>query len=82
MSSRGERVLDDSFYVMFNAHHEPLDFVMPEAKWGECWTIVLDTNEAANHVEVGGRGRQLGPGEAVKVQAWSLVMLQRPARPV
>jgi glycogen operon protein len=78
---RGERVVDDSFYVMFNAHHEQIDFVMPEPKWGERWMIVLDTNEAANHVEVEAHGRQLGAGEHVKVEAWSMVLLQRTKDP-
>ncbi|MGO4754962.1 glycogen-debranching protein, partial [Streptomyces sp. 2MCAF27] len=26
---RGERITDDSFLLMFNAHHEPLDFTVP-----------------------------------------------------
>ena len=34
----GRRVVDDSFYVMFNAHSEPVEFVLPESKWGEQWT--------------------------------------------
>ena len=34
-NERGEPVVDDSFYVMFNAHHEPLEFTLPESKWGE-----------------------------------------------
>ena len=33
-NERGERVVDDSFYVMFNAHHEALTFTLPEEKWG------------------------------------------------
>ena len=40
MDERGERVVDDSFYVMFNAHHEPVEFALPEA-WGERWTVIL-----------------------------------------
>ena len=36
-------MVDDSFYLMFNAHHEPLEFTLPEAKWGERWTVVLNT---------------------------------------
>jgi glycogen operon protein len=77
---RGERVLDDSFYVMFNAHEEQIDFVMPEPKWGERWTIVLDTSESADRVELQADGRQLAAGEHVKVPAWSLVLLQRHER--
>ena len=32
--ARGERVIDDSFYVLFNAHHEPLQFTLPKPEWG------------------------------------------------
>src|SRR5262249_24730495 len=28
-NARGERIVDDSFCLLFNAHHEPLDFVLP-----------------------------------------------------
>jgi isoamylase len=77
----GDRVIDDSFYLMFNAHQEQIDFVMPEAKWGERWRIVLDTGEAANCVELGGHGRLLEAGEHVKVQAWSIAVLQRHETP-
>src|ERR687897_1742361 len=40
---RGERIVDDSFYVLFNAHHEPLRFVLPKRDWGKGWTVVVDT---------------------------------------
>jgi glycogen operon protein len=73
---RGRLVVDDSFYVMVNAHHEPLEFVMPEAKWGERWTIVLDTNEASDHVTLDDTGRVLTAGEKLNVQAWSTVVLR------
>ena len=46
-NERGERVVDGSFYVMFNAHHEPLDFTLPEAKWGTRWS------RAAEHLRAG-----------------------------
>ena len=33
-NERGEQVVDDSFYMMFNASHEPVDFTLPEAEVG------------------------------------------------
>jgi isoamylase len=39
----GERVTDESFYLMFNAHHEPTRFRFPHARWGQYWTLVMDT---------------------------------------
>jgi len=65
LDDRGERIVDDSFYVLFNAHHEPLSFRLPaRPEWGEPWVKVLDTGEpnggaevfpAAGEVPVGGR---------------------------
>jgi isoamylase len=36
---RGERIIGDSFMLAFNAHHEPLDFSLPDGDWKR----VLDT---------------------------------------
>jgi glycogen operon protein len=40
---KGERITDDSFYLIFNAHHEPLEFVLPTQKYGKEWYKILDT---------------------------------------
>ena len=42
----GERIVDDTFYLMFNAHYESLTFALPDAEWGEQWVCVLDTQAA------------------------------------
>jgi isoamylase len=42
---RGDPVEDDIFYVIFNAHYEPLSFVLPAVKEGESWHKVLDTSQ-------------------------------------
>jgi isoamylase len=39
----GEQIFDDSFYQVYNAHHEPLRFKLPPAEWGLKWKVVLDT---------------------------------------
>ena len=49
--SRGRQVLDESFLLLFNAHHEDCAFTLPEAAFGEAWTVVFDTAEDG----VGGR---------------------------
>ena len=79
MDEWGRHVVDDSFYVMFNAHSEPVEFVLPESKWGEQWTIALDTNDSADHLAVDNLGRQLNAGEHLHVEGWSLVLLRRVA---
>ena len=40
---RGRRIEDDDFLLLFNAHHEPLPFVLPRNARGHVWTAVLDT---------------------------------------
>jgi glycogen operon protein len=42
-NSRGERVVDDSFIMIFNAHDGSIDFTLPPSEWGAKWEIVLDT---------------------------------------
>jgi isoamylase len=79
MDERGKHVVDDSFYVMFNAHSEAVEFVLPESKWGEQWTIALDTNDSADHLAVDNLGRQLNAAERLRVEGWSLVLLRRVA---
>jgi isoamylase len=42
---RGERITDDSFLVVFNAHDGPLAFTLPPEDWATAWQVVVDTNE-------------------------------------
>jgi glycogen operon protein len=41
---RGQRVTDDSFLLILNAHDERLDWTLPQ-QWGDHWKIVLDTSD-------------------------------------
>ncbi|MCU1676952.1 MAG: hypothetical protein JWM93_1710 [Frankiales bacterium] len=43
VDERGERVVDDSFLLMFNAHHEPLDFTLPSSEYAGTWGVEVDT---------------------------------------
>jgi glycogen operon protein len=88
---RGEQVTDDSFLVLFNAHHEPLPFTVPDRDWGDHWVIVLDTDDVAlaelptngSHPtlvawEPGlGEGEPVKKGEQIDVGARSVVVLRR-----
>jgi isoamylase len=40
---RGQRVRDDSFYLMFNAHHETATFKFPASLRAKPWKLVMDT---------------------------------------
>ena len=71
--SRGERVVDESFYVLFNAHHEPLQFTLPKRDWGEEWVVALDTARPTLEEE---EGRHKA-GDEVSVESRSLKVLRR-----
>jgi glycogen operon protein len=72
--TRGERVTDDSFFVLFNAHYEPLDFTLPKSEWGKEWVAVLDTTQPLPGEEEKSRVKA---GGAVPVNARSLKVLRR-----
>ncbi|MFP4204941.1 MAG: glycogen debranching protein GlgX [Spirochaetaceae bacterium] len=41
----GLPVRDDSFYLIFNAHYEPLTFKLPDKVWARRWQVLVDTAE-------------------------------------
>ena len=53
--TKGERILDESFLLLFNAHHEDVTFTLPNRRFGERWALVLSTTDPEpepNTVEV------------------------------
>jgi glycogen operon protein len=44
--ARGRPVIDDDFVLLFNAHHEPIDFRLPPIGRGD-WESVIDTATVA-----------------------------------
>jgi isoamylase len=41
----GERVEDDSFLILFNAHHEDAVFTLPPRRFGTRWQLELTTSD-------------------------------------
>ncbi len=74
VSDKGEKILDDSFYVLFNAHYEPIEYQIPSKKWGGNWVKVVDSY--ANYVDE--NGEKYDNGEKVTVEGRSVVVLKSP----
>ncbi|GAA3128881.1 glycogen debranching protein GlgX [Planomonospora alba] len=74
---RGERIVDDSFLLLINAHHEDMAFTLPEALYGGAWRTVLDT---ADEVVSGEpfSDETWTPGCVVPVTARSMRILRCP----
>ncbi|WP_281964159.1 glycogen debranching protein GlgX [Serinicoccus marinus] len=41
---RGRPVTDDHFLLLFNGHHEPVDFTVPDGMNTPTWQVVVDTS--------------------------------------
>ena len=70
---KGQRILDESFLLLFNAHGEDVPFTLPNRRFGELWAMVLSTTEPdaePNALEVGAL-------EDIVVGGRSLVLLRR-----
>ena len=72
--ARGERITDDSFFLLFNGHHEPIAFVLPDLGAGERWQVEIDT-AAPLHDEADPRTAKTG--EPVEVDARSVQVLRK-----
>jgi glycogen operon protein len=81
VDDRGERIVDDTFLILLNAHWEAVPFVLSAHRRGVRWEPVFDTREAT--------GRRRGPArrgghtyelEARSVAAFRLVSPRRANR--
>ena len=71
---RGQRVVDDTFLLIFNAHHEPIEFTLPGDDYAAGWTVVVDTAELEEVEPV-----SVKAGETLTVAARATVVLQAQA---
>ncbi len=69
---RGQRVTDDSLLLLFNAHHDLMPFTLPADRWGDEWTVEIDTNEPLSE-----GSRSYKAGQDILVEGRSVVVLRR-----
>ncbi|MDQ3737563.1 MAG: glycogen debranching protein GlgX [Actinomycetota bacterium] len=68
----GERIVDDSFYLIFNAGDADRRWTLPGPQWGKQWVVDLDTADAI------AAETQFAPGDEVAVPDRSLLVLHAP----
>jgi glycogen operon protein len=75
--AQGQRVLDDSFFLMFNA--QPIDqlFHVPSSIRERPWTLLLNTD---NPLSLGLDAPSYQPEQGVNLTCFSLVVLRSPVR--
>lgn len=72
IGSKGERIIDDSFLLFFNAHYEMMEFTLPPGLQDKEWAVVLDTKEPG----FAKLGSFFTDGKTVPVTERSLVVLR------
>jgi isoamylase len=70
VDTRGRPVIDDGFLVLFNAHHEPVPFRLPDLR-GDHWRPLIDTVEPDGLAVTG----TFVPGDIYPLQGRALVLL-------
>ncbi|MFL0178911.1 MULTISPECIES: glycogen debranching protein GlgX [unclassified Mycobacterium] len=69
---RGQRIIDDSFLLCFNAGEAPVDFVTPNTDYAQVWSAVIDTAHPAGSTDL-----VVDAGQAVTVTGRSLTILRK-----
>ncbi|MFD2871260.1 glycogen debranching protein GlgX [Mucilaginibacter ximonensis] len=72
VNSEGNKVIDDNFYIVFNAHSEPLDYKLPDKKYSADWKMLINTaNPKFQPTD-----QVFQPGELLHVEGRSIILLQ------
>jgi isoamylase len=71
--SRGQRVVDDSFFLAFSAHDEAIDFRLPRTEYGKRWRVVIDTLNGVDD----DAPAEFRPRTKIAVGPRAIVVLQR-----
>jgi glycogen operon protein len=70
VDQEGRPIVDDSFYILFNAHGGALDFKLPVSKYGKTWKKVWDTACPED-----GNGTEYAPDGVYSAEDRSIVLL-------
>jgi glycogen operon protein len=73
---RGQNVKDMNFLALFNAHHEPIAFALPQLTADGAWSTVLDTALARDPFA----SKRYASGAAYALQGRSIALLVESAR--
>ena len=71
----GNRMVDNDFILIFNAHYEPIMFTLPDERYGKKWRLVVDTHNP--------KGPELNyeAGFMITAQSRSFLMLMSAKKP-
>ena len=71
---KGEAIVDDSFYIVFNAAHHSMTYTLPPEKFGTTWIKIIDTATGQMDEPSG----IYKAGDTIEVSDRSLIVLKQP----
>lgn len=74
VDQNSQPLVDDNFYIIFNAHSGPVDFILPGGKFGSRWEIVFETGDPS-------LSRIYSAGQSITVEDHKIILLQFSPKP-
>ena len=71
----GNQMVDNDFILIFNAHYEPIQFTLPDERYGKKWKLVIDTHNPD------GPELNYEAGFAITAQSRSFLLLMSDRKP-
>jgi len=72
-TAHNEPITDDNFYIIFNAHYDPLKFCFPGKEYGKNWEKIIDTAWKKDDKD----DILYGHGTDITVEGRSVIVLQQ-----
>ena len=71
-NDEGRFYSDSHFFIVLNAFHDSIEWLLPEVEKETVWNLILDTSRDAPVVS----GESFRPGESFNVPAWSVLLFE------
>ncbi|MBC7486604.1 MAG: hypothetical protein H7282_07615 [Cytophagaceae bacterium] len=71
LDRKGDKIVDGSFYILFNAYHEAIDFKLPSPIYCDQWTKALDTTTSKVEDQ-----EDYKPSDILSVNGRSIIILK------
>ncbi|WP_205513294.1 glycogen debranching protein GlgX [Longitalea arenae] len=73
-SAKGQKIVDDNFYVIFNGTPDPLEYKLPPVNYADSWIEVINTTKDTITPE----GTRYDPGDVITAAGRSIILLHNP----
>jgi glycogen debranching enzyme GlgX len=73
VDEKGNKITDKSFYIIFNAYHDQIEYKLPPKKYGQQWEKIIDTFEGF----IGNNDSKFNAEDQISVNGRSVILLMQ-----